>query len=289
MMDLLCDRDRRGGSITRIINHDGSQIPVVSDDIPCPTAQDVVVSRVGAVQPMETVAPLSSVVLDDFRQSCSDSEASDDDLSSVGALVPMNRPAVCCARLDDFDWVVPDCVPNIYLSGRDIEVGLTDLTHDLQVLPDVFPFVPAGAATVPMPLPVVAESESHVVIRKETAPVVVPLAEEMTLRVGMVGLIEDGSDLPAELLGSERVLPDRCFIDVGVLVPERSPVVSARAEVGTVTAWVSVLLDAGSQLPVVSDMSVWRLWMKLWITPWMWLVCMLDSCGSRRIRRVFCH
>ena len=86
----------------------------------------------------------------------------------------------------------------------------------------------AEAAAVPMPLPVVAESVSQVVIRKETSPVVVPLAEEMTLRVGMVDLIEDGSDLPAELLGSERVLPDCCFIDVGVLVPERFPVVSAR-------------------------------------------------------------
>ena len=53
--------------------------------------------------PLETVAPLSGAVLDDFRQSCSDSEASDDDLLSVGALAPMNRPAVCCAWLDDFD------------------------------------------------------------------------------------------------------------------------------------------------------------------------------------------
>ena len=98
------------------------------------------------------------------------------------------------------------------------------------------------------------------------------------------GLIEEGSDLPAELLGSERALPDCCFIDVGVLVPERSPVVSARgaavptslptitevfflccfllgvvseaaplAEVGTVTARVFVLPDAGRELPAVSD------------------------------------
>ena len=35
-------------------------------------------------------------------------------------------------------------------------------------------------------------------IRKVAAPVVVPLAEEMNLRVAMIGLIEDGSDLPAE-------------------------------------------------------------------------------------------
>ena len=57
---------------------------------------------------------------------------------------------------------------------------------------------------------------------------VVPLAEEVALRVGMVGLVEVGSDLPVELLHSERVLQDCCFIDVGVLVPEMFPVVSAR-------------------------------------------------------------
>ena len=188
----------------------------------------MVVSRVGAVRPLKTVAPLSGAVLDDVRQPCSDSEASDDDVLSVGALVPMNRPAVCCARLDDFDWVVPDCVPDIFWSGWDIEVGLTDLTHVVQVLPDVFPVVSTGAAAVPMPLPAVAEPVPQVVIRKEAATVVVPLAEEITLRVAMIGLIEEGSDLPANLLDSEPVLPDCCFIDIGVLVPERSPVVSAR-------------------------------------------------------------
>ena len=108
---------------------------------------------------------------------------------SVGALVPMNRPAVCWARLDDFNWVVPDCVPDIFLSGRDIEVGLTDLTHDIQVLLDVFLVVFAGAAAVPMPLPAVAEPVPQVVIRKEAAPV--------TLRVTMIGLIEDGSVQPS--------------------------------------------------------------------------------------------
>ena len=50
----------------------------------------------------------------------------------------------------------------------------------------MFPVVSAGAAAVLMPLPVVAELESQVVVRKETASEVVPLAEEMTLRVGMV-------------------------------------------------------------------------------------------------------
>ena len=77
-MDVLCDRPRRRltdirwetssdpgrGSITRISNNDGPQIPVVSDDIPCPTSRDVVVSRVGAVRPLKAVAPRSGAVHD---------------------------------------------------------------------------------------------------------------------------------------------------------------------------------------------------------------------------------
>ena len=81
----------------------------------------------------------------------------------------------------------------------------TDLTHDVQDLPDVFPVVSAGEAAVPTPLPAGAEPVPQVVIRKEDAPMVVPLADEKTLHVAMIGLIEDGSDLPADLLDSEPV------------------------------------------------------------------------------------
>ena len=45
----------------------------------------------------------------------------------------------------------------------------------------------------------------------------------MTLRVTTVGLSNDGSDRPAELLNSES---DGCFVDESVFVPEMSPVVS---------------------------------------------------------------
>ena len=93
-----------------------------------------------------------------------------------------------------------------------MEVYLSDLTHDQKMLPDVFPVVSAGAAAVP--ISVVVETVSPAVFREEAAPVVVPLAEEVAFRVGMVGLVETGSDLPVELLHSERVLPDCCFIDV---------------------------------------------------------------------------
>ena len=83
-----------------------------------------------------------------------------------------------------------------------------------------------GATAVPMPLAVDAETVSPAVFKEESAPVVIPLAEEGAFRVGMVGLVEAGSDFPVELLHSERVLPDCGFGDVGVLVPEMCPVVS---------------------------------------------------------------
>ena len=124
-------------------------------------ASDDDVLSVGAVRPLETVAPLGGEVLHDARMPYSDSEASDDDVLSVGARVPMSRTAVCCARLYDSDWVVSDYVPDILLSGRDIEVGVTDLTQDIHVLPDVFPVVSAGASIVLMPLPAGAEVVSQ--------------------------------------------------------------------------------------------------------------------------------
>ena len=81
---------------------------------------------------------------------------------------------------------------------------------------------------MPWPLPAVDELVPQVVLRKEAAPGVVPLAKEMFLRVAMVGLYEDGSDLPIALLDPEPVLSDCCVADASGLVPESSPVVSAR-------------------------------------------------------------
>ena len=37
---------------------------------------------------------------------------SKDDVLSVGAGPPMNQPGMCCARLDDFDWVVHPYEPD---------------------------------------------------------------------------------------------------------------------------------------------------------------------------------
>ena len=41
----------------------------------------------------------------------------------------MNRPTMCCARLDDFDWVVPGYDPDLLLSERvKWSPGIADLT-----------------------------------------------------------------------------------------------------------------------------------------------------------------
>ena len=112
-----------------------------------------------AARPLETVVPLGGAFVDDIRQLCTDSEASEDALLSVGALAPMDRTAVCCVRLDDFDWVLPDHVPDIFMSERDMEVYLSDLAHDQEILP----VVSTGATAVPMPLAVGAETVSPAV------------------------------------------------------------------------------------------------------------------------------
>ena len=82
---------------------------------------------VWAVRPLATVAPLGGAGLMD---DCQLNVDLNDDVVSVDAWAPMDRPAMCCAQL------VPDYDPDRLLSGRDIEVGVTDLTQDIQVRPD---------------------------------------------------------------------------------------------------------------------------------------------------------
>ena len=190
--------------VTRISNIYEPPTPVVSDDIPCPAARDVIVSCVGALRPIETATLWSVAVRKNIRLSCSDSEESDDDVLSVGAVrplatvaplgvagliddfqphidlnddvvsvgawAPMNRPTICCARLDDFDWEVPDYDPDILLSGRDMEVGVTDVTQDIQVLPDVFPAIFDETAAVSLSSPVVVDTGPQVDCMRETTP-----------------------------------------------------------------------------------------------------------------------
>ena len=67
----------------------------------------------------------------------------------------------------------------------------------------MFPVVSAGAAAVPWPLPAVAEFVPQAIFRKEAAPLVVLLIEEMSLRV------MSGWDIEVGLTGTDSGYP--CF------------------------------------------------------------------------------
>ena len=85
--------DPGGGLVARISAEYGPQFSVVGEDDPYPAARDVIASRVGAVQTMETVTQRNRTVRNDFRLPCSDSEESVDDALSVGAVRPLATAA----------------------------------------------------------------------------------------------------------------------------------------------------------------------------------------------------
>ena len=182
--------------VARISDEYEPQFPVVGEDLPCPAARDVVASRVGAVRPLETIDQQNRVVGNSFRLPCSDSDESDDNVLSVGAVQPLttaaplggaimvddcqlqadslddvlsvgawaseNRHGTCCARLDDFDWVVPPYDPDMILPGREMDVEISDVDRDICVLPDEFPVVVDKMAVEPLFLPVVVKTRPQV-------------------------------------------------------------------------------------------------------------------------------
>ena len=207
------------------------------------------VLSVGDVWPLATAAPLAGAGLID---DCQPHVDLNDDILSVGTWTQMKRPMMCCERLDDFDWVVSDYDPDRLLSGPDIEIGITDLTWDIQILSHVFPVMFDEMAAVPMCLPVVVETGPQVDYDPDI------LLSGRDVEVG----VTDVSDCPADLLHSKS---DGCFVASarGAAVPTSLPTISelifsavlARgvaeaappppplAVVGTVTARVSVLPD----------------------------------------------
>ena len=114
---------------------------------------------VGAVRPLPNAAPLGGAGMVDVRQQRADVK---DDVFLMRARGPMDRPGTCCARLDDFDWVVPPYVPNLVLPGWDVDVGATDVSRDVRGLPEVFPVVAEETAAGPMSWPVVVKTEPQV-------------------------------------------------------------------------------------------------------------------------------
>ena len=80
---------RGGGLVTWISDECEPQFPVVGEDLPFPATRDVVASRVGAVRPLETIDQQNREVGNSFRLPCSDSDNSDEDVLSVGAVRPL--------------------------------------------------------------------------------------------------------------------------------------------------------------------------------------------------------
>ena len=86
-----------------------------------------------------------------------------DDVLSVGAWAPKNRHGICCARLDDFDWVGPPYEPDMVLPEREMDVGIPDVGRDICVLPDEFPVVVVWTAVEPLSSPVERNGEVDIV------------------------------------------------------------------------------------------------------------------------------
>ena len=93
---------------------------------------------------------------------CQQRADSKDDVFLLGARGLMNRPGMCCALLDDFDWVVPPYEPDLVLAGRNVDIGVMDVGRDVRVLPDVFPVVVEETDVMPVSLPVVVERRPQV-------------------------------------------------------------------------------------------------------------------------------
>ena len=66
----------------------------------------------------------------------------------------MDHPGTCCARLDDFDGIVPPYDSNTLLSGEDITVGVAEIHRDFRKLPDVLSAKVDETAVMLITLPV---------------------------------------------------------------------------------------------------------------------------------------
>ena len=121
--------------------------------------------------------------------------------------VPMSLPVIVEMRSQ------VDCDMDILLSGQDMEVEITDIGQDIRVFTNVLPVMFDEMAAVPLSSHVVVDTGPQVEVRRETTLTVVPLV--------------DGSDHPAGLVVSKS---DCCVMNELVLVPEMSPVVSARGD-----------------------------------------------------------
>ena len=85
-----------------------------------------------------------------------------DDVLSDGAWASEHRHETCCARLDDFSWVIPPYDPDTIVPGRELDVEIPDVDTDICVLPDEFPVVVDRTDVELLFLPVVVQTRSQV-------------------------------------------------------------------------------------------------------------------------------
>ena len=133
--------------------------------------------------------------------------------------------------------------PDVVLTGRDMEVGDTDVGRDIRVLTDVCPMMVDESATEPLSLPVVVNEETQVDVRWDTTLAVVPFV--------------DGCGRPAGWLDYES---DCCVMDEIVLVPEMSPIISMRSV--AVPTFLPAMSEVFS-LAVLTGGSLLRLFLRL--------------------------
>ena len=177
--------------VARISDDYEPQFPVVGEDLPWLAARDVVASQVGAVRPLETVDQRTMAVGDGFRLPFSDSDDSVDDVLSVGPVRPLstaaslggarmdddyrlqadslydvlsveawtaeNRHETCCARLDNFDWVVPPYDLAMILPRPELDEEPSDVERDVCDVPDELLIGTDEMAVEPLCLPVVIQ------------------------------------------------------------------------------------------------------------------------------------
>ena len=182
--------------------------------------RDVVASQDGAVRPLETVDQQIPAVGDGLRLPCSDSDDSEDDALSVGPVWPLsisaslggarmdddcrlqadslndvlsveawtaeNRHETCCARLDNFDWVVPPYDLAMIFPRPELDEESSDAERDVCDIPDEFPVGIDQTAVEPLCLPVVVQTRPQVGCDPD-----LPLPVDK----GKESLVEDGLDV----------------------------------------------------------------------------------------------
>ena len=145
-----------------------------------------------AVRHLEPGVRQSEIIENSFQYPCYNSDESDDDVLSVGAVRPlpqtasmneaeivdvsqrqadvlflrnqglMDSPGTCCARMVDFDWVASPYARNLGLAQRDVDVGGPDIGQKVSEVPVALPVLADVTVRNPVLWPVIMRTEPQV-------------------------------------------------------------------------------------------------------------------------------